>query len=75
MHCLRLYVSVFGEVIQFHDPTYLQWYDQIVQFPQNLYNSLNNQVTTALQNYFAEPPVIDEEEPFGALMFFQRHVV
>ncbi len=25
--------------------------------------------------HFAEPPIIDEEESFGAIMFFQRHVV
>ena len=70
-----VYVSVFGEVIKFHDPIYIQWYDQIVAFPQDMYNTLNNHVTTVLQKHFADPPAIDEEEPFGALMFFQRHVV
>ena len=32
-------------------------------------------MTGALQKYFADPLTIDEEEPFGALMAFQRHVV
>ncbi len=66
---------MFGDIIQIDDPKIIQWYEQIVSFPSKLYNALDNLVTVALQKCFAEPPAIDEEEPFGALMVFQRHVV
>ena len=68
-------VSVYGDIIRFDDPKVISWYDQIVAFPPKLYNALNSLVTAALQKHFAELPIIDEEEPFGALMIFQRHVV
>jgi hypothetical protein len=66
---------VFGDIIRFDNPKIIQWYDLIVASPPKLYNALNSHVTAALQKYFADPPIIDEEEPFGALMIFQRHVV
>jgi hypothetical protein len=43
-------------------------------FPK-LYNASNSLMTASLQKYFADVPIIDEEEPFGALMIFQRHVI
>ncbi len=68
-------MSVYGDIIRFDDPKVIQWYDQIVAFPPKLYIGMNGLVTAALQKHFAELPVIDEEEPFGALIIFQRYVV
>ncbi len=74
------YMSACSETsfeIRIDYPKIQQWpgYEQIVSFPLNLYIALNSFVTGALQKCFAESPAIDEEEPFGALMVFQRNVV
>jgi hypothetical protein len=68
-------VSVYGDIIRFDDMKINKWYDDVVKFPPKLYNTMNNLVTAVLQKHFVELPIIDEEEPFGALMIFQRHVV
>jgi hypothetical protein len=68
-------VSVYGEIIRFNDPRIIKYYEDLAKVPSKLYNSINNMVLPVLQKHFVELPMIDEDEPFGALMIFQRHVV
>jgi hypothetical protein len=68
-------VSVHGDIIRFDDPRIINYYEDLVKVPSKLYNAINNMVTSVLQKHFVELPMIDEDEPFGALMIFQRHVV
>jgi hypothetical protein len=68
-------VSVLGDIIHLDDPKNEQWHADIVSFPPELYNAMNNLVTASLQKHIANLPSIDDEEPFGALMIFQRHII
>jgi hypothetical protein len=68
-------VSVYGDIIRFDDPRIIKCYEDLVKVPPKLYCAINNMVTSVLQKHFVELLMIDEEEPFGALMIFQRHVV
>ena len=70
-----VYVNVFGEVLRVDDAEVIEMYDELVNFPIKLYNDVNRQFINALQKNFADPIDIDDDEPFGALMAFQRHVV
>ena len=70
-----VYVNVFGEVLYVDDPDVEGMYDGLVNFPVKLYNEMNRQFALALQKHFATPLAIDDAEPFGALMAFQRHVI
>jgi hypothetical protein len=63
-----VFVSVFGDIIRYDDPNIQDWYDFIVSIPPKLYMEMNRNVTSVLQKEIADPPCIDEEEPFGALM-------
>jgi hypothetical protein len=68
-------VSAYGEIIRFDDPRYIKYYEDIVKVPSKLFCAINNMMTSVLQKHFVELPMIDEDEPFGAFMVFQRHIV
>ena len=54
-----------ANTIRYDDPDIQEWYESIVSFPPKLYTEMNKIVASALHKYFADPPCIDEEEPFG----------
>jgi hypothetical protein len=65
------YCNVFVEVLYVDDPDIEGMYVGSVNFPVELYRRF----ALALQKNFATPIAIDDAEPFGALMAFQRHLV
>ena len=69
-----VFVNATGDVIRYDDHSILEWYDEISKFPPKLYPEMNKLITSALQKHF-ESVTIDDEEPFGALMVYQRNVV
>ncbi len=71
----QVLVDVYGNIIRFTDPKIIKYYEDLAKVPSKLYCAINNIVTSVLQKHFVELPMIDEDEPFGALMIFQRHVV
>ena len=67
----QVFTNAFGEIQDPDHHTVIAWYEYVTTFPAKLYNEMNKHVAAELRKRII-PCEIKHDEPFGALIAFQR---